>query len=297
MTSTALALRTPEDEPGMSSPGPSLDMAIAAACKRIAPLWPLKHFVAVNPFLGFTNQSFAETCATFDRVARTRMLMPRAFYAKALADGSIDDAALRAALVARPTDGMTVSSLKEAAVAPPRSDQKPPAVVATVAEVLDRCADGDRHVSLVAFMIDEISTFCAGYFDEGQANWPQPVRRLRPFAAWRALAALDRNPEVRGIASFRATIRQLPADPSGTIGAILTGLGIPERARRLSVPRPVRYWRLGRLCPLCRLECRAGRQDRRYHHRTSRDPSCLGLGPLQCPDRPAVSRRLEAGHG
>jgi uncharacterized protein len=192
MTSTAFALRSPEDDHQMSSPDPALGTAIAAACKRIAPLWPLKHFVAVNPFLGFINQSFAETCATFDRVARTRMLMPRTFYSNALADGSIDDAALRAALDARPTEGMTVSSLKEAAMSPPRSDQKPPAVVATVAEVLDRCADGDRHVSLVAFMIDEISTFCAGYFDEGQSNWPAPVRRLRPFAAcahWRPLTA------------------------------------------------------------------------------------------------------------
>ena len=29
--------------------------AIAGACGRIAPLWPLKHFVAVNPFLGFSG--------------------------------------------------------------------------------------------------------------------------------------------------------------------------------------------------------------------------------------------------
>src|SRR3546814_4808031 len=42
----------------------SIEAAIAQACDKIAPLWPLKHFVAVNPFLGFSDQSFAATCAT-----------------------------------------------------------------------------------------------------------------------------------------------------------------------------------------------------------------------------------------
>ena len=36
----------------------ALEATVRAACRRIAPLWPLKHFVAVNPFLGFSGQSF-----------------------------------------------------------------------------------------------------------------------------------------------------------------------------------------------------------------------------------------------
>ena len=59
-----------------------VDAAIAGACNRIAPLWPLKHFVAVNPFLGFTNQTFHATCATFHRVARIEMLMTVRFSGK-----------------------------------------------------------------------------------------------------------------------------------------------------------------------------------------------------------------------
>ena len=55
---------------------------------RIAPLWPLKHFVAVNPFLGFANQTFHATCATFHRVARIEMLMDRAFFRQAVASGA-----------------------------------------------------------------------------------------------------------------------------------------------------------------------------------------------------------------
>ncbi|MBQ0988469.1 DUF2309 family protein, partial [Streptomyces sp. F63] len=69
----------------------SIEAAIAQACDKIAPLWPLKHFVAVNPFLGFSDQSFAATCATLRRVAGVDMLMPRAFYRQALAAGTIEE--------------------------------------------------------------------------------------------------------------------------------------------------------------------------------------------------------------
>ncbi|WP_156257181.1 putative inorganic carbon transporter subunit DabA, partial [Sandarakinorhabdus oryzae] len=86
-----------------TAPAPSaLEAAIAEACQRIAPLWPLKHFVAVNPFLGFTGQSFAATTATLRRVAKVDMLMPRGFYREALSAGIISDAHIAAALARAP---------------------------------------------------------------------------------------------------------------------------------------------------------------------------------------------------
>ncbi|BAM92367.1 conserved hypothetical protein [Bradyrhizobium oligotrophicum S58] len=229
MTQAALAMSMTAPDPVEARPDARLVARIDSACQRIAPLWPLKQFVAVNPFLGFTGQSFAATAATFERVVRTRMLMPRAFYRQALDDGLIDDAALTQALSVHPSAGLDVDQLMQKArvEAGPSS---PPAVVATVAEVLDRLAQGDRYVSLVAFMIDEISAFCASYFDEGQANWPNPARKLRPYAAWRKLAAYDRNPEVMGLTGFRKAVAGLPADPLQAIGLIIDRLGIPERA-------------------------------------------------------------------
>ncbi len=89
--------------------------------------------------------------------------------------------------------------------------QPPQAVVATVAEVLDRLAAGDRQASRTAFMVDEIAKWCAAYFDEGQASWQLPDRSLSPYAAWRAAMRHDRNPEAMGISGFRAAIAGLPA--------------------------------------------------------------------------------------
>ncbi len=210
-----------------------LQTAIAGACKRIAPLWPLKHFVAVNPFLGFADRTFHATCTTMRRVARIDMLMPRSFYRQALADKVIEDRDLAAALAAAPRDWEVPSSVDELRAAlgrdvPIRTGRS--AVVATVAEVLDTLAAGDRQASRTAFMVDEISKWCAAYFDEGQSVWRLPTRSLRPYAAWRASMRHDRNPETMGIVGFRAAVAELPADPIEAIGAVVREQGLPERA-------------------------------------------------------------------
>jgi uncharacterized protein YbcC (UPF0753/DUF2309 family) len=212
---------------------PGLHAAIAAACQRIAPLWPLKNFVAVNPFLGFTDRTFHATCTTMRRVARIDMLMPRTFYREALAAGVIEEQDLAAVLAAAPKDWCAPPSVadlrralgKDVPIKTGRS-----AVVATVAEVLDTLAAGDRQASRTSFMIDEISKWCAAYFDEGQSVWRLPARALEPYAAWRDSMRHDRNPEVMGITGFRTVIAAMPDDPVEAIGAVVRELGVPDRA-------------------------------------------------------------------
>ncbi|HUN90852.1 MAG TPA: DUF2309 domain-containing protein [Burkholderiaceae bacterium] len=210
-----------------------LESAAQAACRRVAPLWPLKHFVAVNPFLGFTDRSFHAACTTMRRVARIDMLMPRAFYRDAMARGEITEADLEQALQRASAAWRVPGSVEELRAGmhrdvPIRTGRN--AVVATVAEVLDTLAQGDRQASRTAFMIDEISRWCAAYFDEGQSVWRLPTRALRPYAAWRESVRNDLNPEMMGIRDFRAAVTRLPADPIDAIGAVIAELGVPDRA-------------------------------------------------------------------
>ena len=212
---------------------PTVEAAVTRACSRIAPLWPLKHFVAVNPYLGFSDCSFGTTCAMLRRVARVDMLMPRTFYRHALATGSIEDQDLAASLAVAPEDWevpRSVAALKKALESAPSAPTKVSAVVATIAEVLDRLASGDRQASRTAFMIDEISKWCASYFDEGQASWRLPWRDMRPYPAWRAAMCHDRNPEMMGLKGFRQAVASLPERPIDAIAMVLEELGIPERA-------------------------------------------------------------------
>jgi uncharacterized protein YbcC (UPF0753/DUF2309 family) len=213
--------------------GGDLDAVIAAACNRIAPLWPLRHFVAVNPFLGFTQQSFAATCATMHRVARADMLMPRSFYREALRSGAIEEADIGAVLEAAPdrwNAPKTTAAFIEALSRDGLHRIQHAAHVASVAEILDSLASGNQQVSRTSFMIDEISKFCAAYFDQGQTVWTLPERDLRPYAAWRLAMEHDRNPEVMGIAGFRLIVQSLPADPIAAIGEVVRRQGVPERA-------------------------------------------------------------------
>ena len=54
---------------------PSLESAIESALGRVAPLWPLGRFVAVNPFAGLAQLPFAEACEILQRTTGSR---PRA---------------------------------------------------------------------------------------------------------------------------------------------------------------------------------------------------------------------------
>ncbi len=230
---TVLTASRPLDAVQTFAAAPAIDAAIAGACNRIAPLWPLKHFVAVNPFLGFTSRTFAGACATFRRVARAEMLMPISFYLEKLSEGFMSEADYSEVLATMPvamTFPQTLEALKTEVLAGNGVIEPAKAVVATVAEVLDKLAGGDRQTARTAFMIDEISKWCAAYFDEGQGVWKMPWRGLPPYQAWRAYVRHDRNPGAMGIKNFREVIASLPESAAGTIAFIVQELQIPDHA-------------------------------------------------------------------
>lgn len=209
-----------------SSRGPdpdALNRAIQQACRRLAPVWPLSSFVAVNPFLGFADMPFAQAAGELRRLTGARLLMPRAFYRDAMTQGRIAPTDLAAALAEARAAGLTRETLLRAVVVEP----KPPRRVATVADVLDALSEGDRQVSRTAFMIDEISRWCAAYFDEGQAAWPAPWRAMELYEAWRWSAQFDGNVRAMGVKGLAETVASLPPDPLEAIALVLDRLEIP----------------------------------------------------------------------
>jgi len=205
-----------------------LEPAIAAACARIAPLWPLKHFVAVNPFLGFTGEPFAAACATLHRVTGARMLMPRAFYRAALADGRIEERDLHAAFAASAHRQLLPPTV--AGVLRTFDDATPPAPGArlrTVEDVLDTLPTPAGQQVASTVLVNEISRWCAAFFDEGQSAWRLPGRSAGLYAAWRASMQHDLNPELLGVTGFRRALAALPSDPLDVIVYVLQQFGVP----------------------------------------------------------------------
>ncbi|MEZ4835990.1 MAG: putative inorganic carbon transporter subunit DabA [Caldilineaceae bacterium] len=80
-----------------------MNHAVDRACRRIAPLWPLRNFVAVNPFLGLADETFERAAEIMAQRAGAKMTAPRSFYAAAIHSGRITDADLAAALAAPQT--------------------------------------------------------------------------------------------------------------------------------------------------------------------------------------------------
>ncbi|MGN6706849.1 MAG: YbcC family protein [Rhodanobacter sp.] len=230
MNATALKIREQADPiPPSSDIGAGRAFEAAQrACGRIAPLWPLKNFVAVNPFLGMTDRRFGEVARVMADVAGARMTMPRAFYRDAIAQGRITDRDLDQAL--RRKGSTAPRSIDVAALHRQlqTGDMTARTPLPTVADVAGKLSGRDW----ASFACERISLWAAGYFDAGQALWPSSTRHLGPYAAWREEAAIDRTPQVMGLSGFHRTIGALPATAEAMIaqGAARLQMGEPGLA-------------------------------------------------------------------
>lgn len=204
----------------------AIHAAAEQAMRRMAPLWPLKNFVAVNPFLGLTGKSFVDAAHVMAQTAGARMTMPRSFYTKEIECGRISEADL--ALALRHAGGgaslpQNVADLHSALQAKP-SPPHPP--LPTVADVATRVSGRDW----AALATERISSWAASYFDDGQAAWASPARESSPYAAWREQALVDRTPEVMGLKGFRRAVGALPASAEAMIVEAVARLQLPEAA-------------------------------------------------------------------
>ena len=67
----------------------ALSNQIDSASYKIAPLWPLSHFVAVNPFLGFADHNFARTAEAHKRVQGSDLVMPLTWFKEKFESGDV----------------------------------------------------------------------------------------------------------------------------------------------------------------------------------------------------------------
>ena len=185
-------------------------------------MWPLKHFVAVNPFFGLRDQGFQDASDTLARVAGSTLYMPRDYYREQRARGCITDADLAAA-IAREGSRLSPAEVDRALAA---SAPRPKMGMAPVSEVLERVEGG----LWTSFVTERISLHCAAYFDLGQAMVQMPWREQTLYESWLRAAAIDRSPAMMGLRNFRTEVARLPREPRAAIGRALVELEIPDPA-------------------------------------------------------------------
>ena len=200
-------------------PAAALDPAIATALQRIPPLWPLGHFVAVNPFAGLSGLPFTGACALLQRTVGTVPLLPPAAYLALYEEGAINDAHLDAVADDPGSAAALVEALRR------HGGAATGAPIPTVADLLDR---ESPHAHWSVFIAEEISKWCAVALDDNQTIWRFPWRDAGLYAGWRSAALFDGNPEAFGLAGFRAFVAELPGDADAAIAHCLQRLGRHE---------------------------------------------------------------------
>ena len=211
------------DTPPAHTPHDEVATALHRAGARIAPLWPLESFVAVNPYLGLLDRRFEDAARLLAHASGARTTLDASAYLDAVERGRVTRADIEAALAAHHRSATSVEevlALAEATSGTPGPRLHTYVDVASVATGTD----------WARLRTDRVSGWAAAHFDRGQALWRSTDPTQGLFAAWKADASLDRTPEIMGLRGFRATVRALPDDPIDAAAVALAGLGIEGEA-------------------------------------------------------------------
>ena len=220
-------------EPVVSTSEADPRQTLALVCSKVAPLWPLENFVAVNPYHHFADHSLAGVADRMAKVAGARTAMPIAYYLEALEEGRFTLEDLSTALAAHPARARSGVDAFLRDMRQLSQFESRPTPVQTVADVAGRLCGQDWNWLLT----DRVSSWAACYFDEGQLMWSSIDKTHGVYASWREEAGWDRTPEVSGLTGFRRAIEALPRDALETAHLALERLGIPNAARELYLHR------------------------------------------------------------
>jgi hypothetical protein len=194
------------------------------ACKKIAPVWPLENFVAVNPYLGFSHQKFDTVAQNLASVGGIEMTLPSTFYQGKLRDGKIVREDVEAALIKKSFSTKNVDEFIKGLATIDHLKQGLPTIHSLI-DVATEVTDKDWN----GFVTTRISAWAASYFDNGQASWVAANKEAGLFMAWKGEAEVDRTPEIFGLKNFRKVVKALPNDSLEALKGALIILGLAEK--------------------------------------------------------------------
>ncbi|HET8861420.1 DUF2309 domain-containing protein [Marivirga sp.] len=200
--------------------------ALLHASKKIAPLWPLENFVAVNPYLGLSDQGFDSVAHTLSLTDGIQSTMPLDYYLKAIEEHKITIEDLEITLDRKAAHQYKdahsfIEELKRKGLQNSETSK-----VNTVAEVAKKISTADWP----DFMIDSISSWASSYFDEAQGQWKEEGQTLGLFTAWKIEAETNRSPTLMGLKGFHKLIKELPDNHMEAVAIALYHLEVEEKA-------------------------------------------------------------------
>jgi hypothetical protein len=198
---------------------------IERVCGKIPPLWPLENYVAVNPFLGFSDRTFEETAGIYEKTASAKLTLPVSFYLAEYDNGNITDEDLKKAL-SKNNFGFEnnisgfISSAKNLNNESGELDKR----VMLIMDIASNTSDQNWG----SFVADRITNWASSYFDKGQALWKTGDKSANIYQSWKSEALIDRTPKISGVSAFQSTIIALPEDEKETILHCIDALDIDQ---------------------------------------------------------------------
>lgn len=210
-----------------------IQATVQHACRSLPPAWPLSSQVAVNPFLGQSAETLAQTGAGLSRLAGIPVTMPRAWYREKIDSGWMTQADIADA----------IESTIKTETSTGRSDLDIPAVMAelrheaprremlpTIAALCVEITEIGGGTDWPALLAERIGHWASDYFDIGQALWP--IRRGHgAWRCWRSVAIHDLTPEIHGLSGFADLAERSADDANHFITDAVYRLGVPVAAQ------------------------------------------------------------------
>lgn len=202
----------------------SLKKQMAEACNKIAPLWSLENFVAVNPFMGLSHKRFESAAQDLALTGEIQMALDHDFYLDKIKKGSINPAILQKELKkSKRFNKLSVDELVKK-LENTDSDSKPLIHISTLCDV----ASEHSEIDWARFQLNRIAFWAASYFDAGQVSWKTSEGEKNLFKAWKADAEVDRTSDLNGLKEFRATLKSFPNEALEASQMAIEQLGIAE---------------------------------------------------------------------
>lgn len=190
---------------------------VEAACEAIAPIWPLDSFIAVNPYWSHRHRPVQEAAARLGCLSGTTLLMPPAYYQQAWRSGRIDRPDLERAIAATGYPGDPDALLRALDESP-----ETPAPLPTLAALAPTGGPLLAGQSPADQARDQISAFCAAFFDDAEAEWGVD-HQDGLFAQWRTHFLAD-----PAGAALRERAAALPEQAGELFSKVLADLAPPE---------------------------------------------------------------------
>jgi uncharacterized protein len=199
---------------------------IASACQRIAPAWPLHRSIAVNPYWGWIERPIAEAAAAFGSVTGGTLTMPREWFREQHRAGRVADADILRA-IERSGASLTVEEVRTALA----DEAVLPRSFPLWTDTRDVMYAERHNATCQEVMLAQIGRVAEVFFDAGEAAW-RPDRSSGLYGLWRAMARVDRSPELLvGITQLGTHIDDLPSDAAALVEGALGVLPVPPAHR------------------------------------------------------------------